>query len=166
MALDGCWPSQLINVGMPLLSFCLAAPLPCILSIPSSLRSQPPLVAFEAEREVVHRVARLAASAAQLNLAALQGKISGSMSVIGRADECSQTPALSLIPLFSFFLLLDIILWLVLRPLRLPRNEARKQIEKLRARGITIALDDFGTGYCSFEYLSNLPIDKIKRCYP
>lgn len=38
----------------------------------------------------------------------------------------------------------------------------REQIQKLRERGITVALDDFGTGYCSFEYLSNLPIDKIK----
>ncbi len=41
-------------------------------------------------------------------------------------------------------------------------EDTRAQIERLRARGITIALDDFGTGYCSFEYLSNLPIDKIK----
>ena len=41
-------------------------------------------------------------------------------------------------------------------------EDTREQIERLRARGITIALDDFGTGYCSFEYLSNLPIDKIK----
>ena len=41
-------------------------------------------------------------------------------------------------------------------------EDTREQVEQLRARGITIALDDFGTGYCSFEYLSNLPIDKIK----
>lgn len=42
------------------------------------------------------------------------------------------------------------------------QEETRKQINELRERGITVALDDFGTGYCSFEYLSNLPIDKIK----
>lgn len=42
------------------------------------------------------------------------------------------------------------------------QDTTRAQIDQLRARGITIALDDFGTGYCSFEYLSHLPIDKIK----
>jgi diguanylate cyclase (GGDEF)-like protein len=36
------------------------------------------------------------------------------------------------------------------------------QIQSLRQLGVKIALDDFGTGHYSFEYLANLPIDKIK----
>ncbi|MDT8407479.1 MAG: EAL domain-containing protein [Methylococcales bacterium] len=39
---------------------------------------------------------------------------------------------------------------------------AIKQLNALRAHGITIALDDFGTGYSSLNYLKQLPIDRLK----
>lgn len=35
-------------------------------------------------------------------------------------------------------------------------------LTRLKSMGVTISLDDFGTGYSSLNYLSQLPIDKIK----
>jgi diguanylate cyclase (GGDEF)-like protein/PAS domain S-box-containing protein len=37
-----------------------------------------------------------------------------------------------------------------------------RQLEALRARGITVALDDFGTGYSSLTHLRTLPISRVK----
>lgn len=37
-----------------------------------------------------------------------------------------------------------------------------RQLEALRARGITVALDDFGTGYSSLSHLRTLPISRVK----
>ena len=40
--------------------------------------------------------------------------------------------------------------------------ESIKQMEQLRAIGVTFSLDDFGTGYSSLSYLRQLPIDELK----
>lgn len=39
---------------------------------------------------------------------------------------------------------------------------AATSLETLRKEGISVALDDFGTGYPSLQYLSRLPIDRLK----
>ncbi|WP_420473634.1 EAL and GGDEF domain-containing protein [Noviherbaspirillum sp. ST9] len=41
-------------------------------------------------------------------------------------------------------------------------DHAISLLNKLRSNGIKISLDDFGTGYSSLNYLSRLPLDKIK----
>lgn len=41
-------------------------------------------------------------------------------------------------------------------------EESKAVLESLRASGCKIALDDFGSGYSSFEYLDELPLDKVK----
>lgn len=41
-------------------------------------------------------------------------------------------------------------------------DHAIVMLNRLRGNGIKISLDDFGTGYSSLNYLSRLPLDKIK----
>lgn len=35
-------------------------------------------------------------------------------------------------------------------------------LERLRARGLSVALDDFGTGYSSLTHLKRFPVDIVK----
>lgn len=41
-------------------------------------------------------------------------------------------------------------------------EESSRQMERLRALGVSISIDDFGTGYSSLSYLRRLPIDTLK----
>ena len=41
-------------------------------------------------------------------------------------------------------------------------SAASASLAALRREGISVALDDFGTGYSSLQYLSSLPIDRLK----
>jgi diguanylate cyclase (GGDEF)-like protein/PAS domain S-box-containing protein len=41
-------------------------------------------------------------------------------------------------------------------------EESARQMDRLRALGVSIAIDDFGTGYSSLSYLRRLPIDSLK----
>lgn len=41
-------------------------------------------------------------------------------------------------------------------------EEAIEIIERLRNLGLTITLDDFGTGYSSMNYITRIPVDRIK----
>jgi len=41
-------------------------------------------------------------------------------------------------------------------------DEAAKQVQRLRERGVRVALDDFGAGDCSLRMLRELPVDTLK----
>ncbi len=41
-------------------------------------------------------------------------------------------------------------------------NRARRDIGRIRERGVRVAIDDFGTGYSSLKYLRQFPVDVVK----
>lgn len=41
-------------------------------------------------------------------------------------------------------------------------SDVKRQLDSLRATGVTVAMDDFGTGYSSMSLLRSLPIDVMK----
>jgi EAL domain-containing protein (putative c-di-GMP-specific phosphodiesterase class I) len=41
-------------------------------------------------------------------------------------------------------------------------EDSTKELQRLRALGVTVAIDDFGTGYSSLSYLQKLPVDLLK----
>lgn len=41
-------------------------------------------------------------------------------------------------------------------------EESTRELQRLRALGVTVAIDDFGTGYSSLSYLQKLPVDVLK----
>lgn len=42
------------------------------------------------------------------------------------------------------------------------KDQAFRQLARLRDRGIKISIDDFGTGYSSLSYFKNIPADELK----
>jgi len=48
------------------------------------------------------------------------------------------------------------------REIIIGNDEIRKNIEKLKAKGVLFALDDFGTGYSTLETLQHTPVEIIK----
>jgi len=41
-------------------------------------------------------------------------------------------------------------------------RQVKETLDVLRSHGVGIAIDDFGTGYSSFQYMRNLPADRLK----
>jgi diguanylate cyclase (GGDEF)-like protein len=72
-----------------------------------------------------------------------------SRKLIGRLAQTSLPATALTVEITETFLLQDLAL-------------ARRHIERLRAKGVSIALDDFGTGYSNLRALMNLPIQTVK----
>ncbi len=88
--------------------------------------------------------------AVSVNLSPRQFEQSNLLQVIGDALQASGLPAKSLqVELTERILMID----------SASNLEKLQQIRKLGAR---VAIDDFGTGFCSFAYLLQYPVDRLK----
>jgi len=56
----------------------------------------------------------------------------------------------------------QIVLEITERTLMKNTQQARLNLDTLRADGVKVAIDDFGTGYCSMSYLEMFPFDLMK----
>ncbi|PXW28427.1 EAL domain-containing protein [Paraburkholderia caballeronis] len=57
---------------------------------------------------------------------------------------------------------LQLVLEITERSLMRNTQQARYNLDTLRAQGAKVAIDDFGTGYCSLSYLEKFPFDLMK----
>ena len=56
----------------------------------------------------------------------------------------------------------EVVLEITERSLMKNNQQARRNLDTLRAEGAKVAIDDFGTGYCSLSYLEKFPFDILK----
>ncbi len=85
-----------------------------------------------------------------VNISALQLKHGDFVERVLRiVDETGHDPALLELEFTESILIQDV-------------EQVVRQVQQLKASGITIAIDDFGTGYSSLSYLKRLDIDRLK----
>jgi EAL domain-containing protein (putative c-di-GMP-specific phosphodiesterase class I) len=85
-----------------------------------------------------------------VNLSPRQFEQSNLLQVIGDALESSGLPAKSLQ------------VELTERVLMINSASNLEKLQQIRKLGARVAIDDFGTGFCSFSYLLQYPVDRLK----
>jgi diguanylate cyclase (GGDEF)-like protein len=85
-----------------------------------------------------------------VNLSPRQFEQSNLLQVIGEALESSGLPAKSLQ------------VELTERVLMINTASNLEKLQQIRQLGARVAIDDFGTGFCSFSYLLQYPVDRLK----
>ena len=85
-----------------------------------------------------------------VNVSALQFYFSDLVEIVRSALQASAVP--------SECLELELTESLIMRN----SEDSTRELQRLRALGVTVAIDDFGTGYSSLSYLQKLPVDLLK----
>jgi diguanylate cyclase (GGDEF)-like protein/PAS domain S-box-containing protein len=85
-----------------------------------------------------------------VNLSPRQFEQSNLLDIIGEALESSGLPAKSLQ------------VELTERVLMINSASNLEKLQQIRKMGARVAIDDFGTGFCSFSYLLQYPVDRLK----